>query len=46
MHGNMLKDLHIRHIMPQHLQLAIWVNNELDTLVQAMIAGGGVFIHP
>lgn len=45
--GNALKDLHVKHIMPQHLQLAIQGDEELDMFMHAMIAGGGImpFIH-
>ncbi|XP_027271358.1 histone H2A.Z-like isoform X2 [Cricetulus griseus] len=43
--GNASKDLKLKHITPHRLQLSSSGDGELDSMIKATIASGGVFPH-
>jgi len=43
--GNASKGLHVKRIIPRHLQLAVRGDEELDTLFKATIPHGGILPH-
>lgn len=43
--GNAARDNRLKRIIPRHIQLAVRGDDELDLLVKATIAGGGVIPH-
>ncbi|CAO2579706.1 Histone H2A.Z [Lemmus lemmus] len=43
--GKASKDLKIKRITPRHMQLAVQGDEEVDLLIKATIAGGGVILH-
>ncbi|OSX71570.1 hypothetical protein BU14_0521s0003 [Porphyra umbilicalis] len=43
--GNAARDNRLKRIIPRHIQLAVRGDDELDLLIKATIAGGGVIPH-